>query len=213
MRRAWLCAVMLLALLAGCGGPPKQEAPEPTAAAFGVAEPAVETSSSDPVTSPALGSPEAVMLPEESEMGSSGENTEHASAEEFEETENTEIVEETSMPEVIYLEINGQQFSVTLDDSPTAEAFRALLPATWEMEELHGNEKFIFLDGSLPPNSRSVGYIETGDLMLYGDNCIVLFYDSFSTSYGYTRIGWVDDPGGLPEIVGSGDITASFGLK
>ena len=213
MRRAWLCAVVLLALLAGCGNSPMQEAQEPTPAAFGVAEPAVETGTSDPVTSPALESPQAMMLPEESGTGSSDETIEQASAEEFEQTENTEIVEDTSMADAIFIEINGQQFSVTLDDSPTAEAFRELVPATWEMEELHGNEKFIYLDGSLPSDSQPVGYIETGDLMLYGDNCVVLFYDSFSTSYGYTRIGWVDDPDELPEIVGSGDITASFGLK
>lgn len=123
--------------------------------------------------------------------------------------------EEPEPPETeqYYVEIGGHRFPITLDDSPAAAAFRELLPATWEMEELHGNEKFIYLDSSLPSDARSVGYIETGDLMLYGDNCVVLFYDSFSTSYGYTRIGWVDNPDALPEIVGSGDITADFGVE
>ena len=46
--------------------------------------------------------------------------------------------------------------------------------------------------------------------MLYGSTCIVLFYESFSTSYRYTRIGRVDNPAGLAAAVGSGSVTVSF---
>lgn len=46
--------------------------------------------------------------------------------------------------------------------------------------------------------------------MLYGSSCIVLFYENFSTSYRYTRIGRVDNPAGLAAAVGSGSVTVSF---
>ena len=126
--------------------------------------------------------------------------------------------EETAEPEAVeridtenmYIEVNGQRYALTLEDNETAEAFRALLPASWDMEELNGNEKFIYLDWSLPSASEAVGHIEAGDLMLYGSSCVVLFYESFSTPYSYTRIGRLDDPSGIADAVGGGDVTVSF---
>ena len=33
--------------------------------------------------------------------------------------------------------------------------------------------------------------------MLYGDDCVVLFYESFDTPYSYTPIARVEDPDAL----------------
>ena len=52
--------------------------------------------------------------------------------------------------------------------------------------------------------------INAGDLMLYGSNCLVIFYESFSTSYSYTKIGHIDNPEGLAETLGSGNIKVTF---
>ena len=78
------------------------------------------------------------------------------------------------------------------------------------MAELNGNEKFARLPGTVPAQASTPPSIQTGDLMLYGSNTLVLFYKSFSTTYSYTKIAKVDDPAGLEAALGSGDVAVTF---
>ncbi|MBQ6984212.1 MAG: hypothetical protein IJQ20_04710 [Paludibacteraceae bacterium] len=115
--------------------------------------------------------------------------------------------------------IGSKTFTATLADSETGEAFAALLPLSVTMNELNGNEKYHYLSTSLPTAAYQPGTIHAGDLMLYGNNCVVLFYETFNTSYSYTRIGAIDNPSGLSpadfasslaSALGSGDVSVRF---
>jgi len=110
----------------------------------------------------------------------------------------------------IHVIVGGRTFAATLADNETSEAFVALLPLSVTMNELNGNEKYHYLSSSLPTNSYAPGTIQAGDLMLYGNNCIVLFYETFSSAYSYTRIGSIDNPSGLASALGSGNVTVRF---
>jgi hypothetical protein len=114
--------------------------------------------------------------------------------------------------QTIQIQIGDQTFTAELEDNETAAAFREKLPLTLQMQELNGNEKYAY-DVSLPSDAESVGTIQAGDLMLYGDDCLVLFYDSFSTSYSYTRIGHITDPDGLADAVGNGSVQITFSAE
>ena len=81
---------------------------------------------------------------------------------------------------------------------------------TVSMGKLNGNEKYYYLPESLPANSQRPGNIHAGDLMLYGSDCLVLFYESFSSGYSYTRLGSVDDPSSLAAALGGGSVEVSF---
>ena len=106
--------------------------------------------------------------------------------------------------------VGTKTFTATLADSETGNAFAQLLPMMVTMNELNGNEKYHYLNSSLPTDSYQPGTIQAGDLMLYGNNCVVLFYETFSSSYSYTRIGKIDDPSGLAETLGSGNVSVRF---
>ena len=101
-------------------------------------------------------------------------------------------------------------FVATTYNNATAKAFIALLPITVTMNELNGNEKYYYLSGNLPDSPSNPSTIQNGDLMLYGSNCIVLFYETFSTSYSYTKIGSIDNPIGLKTALGSNNPTVTF---
>jgi hypothetical protein len=106
--------------------------------------------------------------------------------------------------------IGGNAFTAMLYKNESTAAFKEKLPMTINMKELNGNEKYFDLPDNLPANASNPGTIQTGDLMLYGSNTLVLFYKTFSTSYNYTRLGRLDNPTGLAAALDSGNITVKF---
>lgn len=112
----------------------------------------------------------------------------------------------------ITLTVNGAVFPATLADTEAARALATALPQTFSMSELNGNEKYAYMGESLPTASERVESIEAGDIMLFGNDCLVLFYKSFSTSYSYTRVGRLDDASGIAKAAGAGAVEVRFEL-
>lgn len=104
----------------------------------------------------------------------------------------------------ITISIDGKQYDAKNDDNKTAQVFVQRLPQEFNMVELNGNEKY--MDNPLPTNSSNPKHIKSGDLMLYGNDCLVVFYKPFDTNYSYTKIGHIDNLSDL----GSGAIDAKF---
>ncbi len=102
--------------------------------------------------------------------------------------------------------INSKKYNATIENNETAKKFISLLPQEFSMKELNGNEKYIYMDNSLPTNSTNPKHIESGDIMLYGDDCLVIFYKSFDTKYSYTKIGHIDN---LPDL-GNDNVNVKF---
>ena len=117
------------------------------------------------------------------------------------------------MSNKITIRVGNNAYDATLADNATAAAFKKLLPLSIAMTELNGNEKFARLSATVPARASTPPSIQTGDLMLYASNTLVLFYKTFHTTYSYTHIGRVDDPSGLEGALGSGNVDVTFEAK
>ena len=116
----------------------------------------------------------------------------------------------TPMNNTVQLIIGSSEFTVQLAENETATAFKALLPLTITMKEINGNEKYYNMPKNLPSSSSVSGTVQSGDLMLWGSDCLALFYKKASTSYSYTKIGRITNASGLSEALGNGNATVSF---
>lgn len=121
--------------------------------------------------------------------------------------------EDENMDRNITITVGGTQFAATLEDNEAGRAFAAMLPLTLDMSEMNGNEKYHYLDESLPTESCRPGTIQAGDLMLYGSSCVVLFYETFSSGYSYTRLGRIGNPEGLAAAIGGGNVSVTFSAQ
>ena len=122
------------------------------------------------------------------------------------ETSTTDSEEKENEMAKIYVKINDEKLEMSLEENSTTSALAKLLPLDITMNDLNKNEKYAYLDDSLPTNTYSPKRIEAGDVMLFGDNCLVVFYKSFDTNYDYTKIGHINN---LPEL-GDGSISIYF---
>lgn len=112
----------------------------------------------------------------------------------------------------VLIQIDGTTVPILFADNETAIALQKKLPLTMQMKELNGNEKYHYVPFSLPTNPKNVGTVQAGDLMLYGSDCLVLFYESFQTDIPYTRIGWVE-PNRLPELLSADTVRVQMSTE
>ena len=110
----------------------------------------------------------------------------------------------------MWMTVGERRFAITLTDNAAARAFAAQLPLTLDMSELNGNEKHAELPKPLPVTASRPGTIRDGDLMLYGKSTLVVFYSTFESPYSYTRLGHLDDPNGLAQVLGPRGVRVTF---
>lgn len=120
----------------------------------------------------------------------------------------TSNAESRTKMDKIYININDQKLEIELEDNLTTAALLELLPLDIVMNDLNNNEKYVYLDESLPTNAYNPKRVEAGDVMLFDDNCLVIFYESFDTNYSYSRIGHINN---LPKF-GTDSISVSLSI-
>ena len=113
----------------------------------------------------------------------------------------------------IIITIKNKKYEAILYDNSTTKELIKKFPITITMSDLNGNEKYYNFSKSFSTSSENVANINKGDIMLFGDNCLVIFYKSFSTRYKYTKLGYIKNMEDLENSFGKGDIEITFILK
>ena len=113
----------------------------------------------------------------------------------------------------IIITIKNKKYEAILYDNSTTKELIKKFPITITMSDLNGNEKYYNFSKSFSTSSENVASINKGDIMLFGDNCLVIFYKSFSTRYKYTKLGYIKNLEDLENSLGKGDIEITFILK
>ena len=99
---------------------------------------------------------------------------------------------------VMKININSEKYVINVENEALMEEIYNALPETFTMNELNGNEKYYYLNSTMKnANSEAVGQVQKGDVMLFGSDCLVIFYDSFETEFRYTKIGHIDNLGDI----------------
>lgn len=111
------------------------------------------------------------------------------------------------------IQVGEREFEAELLTNASVESLVTRFPLTVTMGEMNGNEKYYYLPTALPADAQSIGTIHAGDFMLFGSDCLVLFYEDFRTSYRYTRLGHISNPAGLAEAMGEGSVSVTFRLR
>lgn len=112
----------------------------------------------------------------------------------------------------INMQIGNKNFTIKLFDNNAAQNLITQLPLTLDMKELNGNEKYSYLPKKLPADSQNISEIKAGDLMLFGSDCLVLFYKNFRTSYSYTKIGYIENIAELTVALGNENIKVKLNI-
>ena len=108
--------------------------------------------------------------------------------------------------------VNNVSFTATLESNQAAQALVDMMrngPLTLAMQDYTGFEKVGPLGASLPVSDVQTT-TQSGDIVLYNGNQIVIFYGS--NSWSYTRLGHIDDLTGWADALSSGDVSVTFSL-
>lgn len=115
-------------------------------------------------------------------------------------------VKKNQMMNDMVLKINNNNYKISFEDNETVEGLINHMPLELSMTELNGNEYYSYLNFKLKSNSINIKTIKAGDVMLYGNNCLVIFYENFETTYSYTRIGHIDNIDNLKNDLKNGSV-------
>ena len=125
------------------------------------------------------------------------------------------VLESEEGEAMLQMTIGETPVEVEWEDNESVEALRELCqngPLTIQMSMYGGFEQVGSIGQSLPRNDSQTT-TQSGDIVLYSGDQIVVFYGS--NSWAYTRLGHVTDKSDeeMAQLLGNGDVTITVEMK
>ena len=123
--------------------------------------------------------------------------------------------EEIQMDGTLKMKIAGTDVSVEWEDNESVEALKERAkdgPVTVQMSMYGGFEQVGYLGTDLPRNDMQT-VTQSGDIVLYSGDQIVVFYGS--NSWAYTRLGHIMDKSDeeMAQLLSIGDVVITLSLE
>ena len=120
--------------------------------------------------------------------------------------------EETMMEKELKMRIGETEVQVVWEENESVQALKELVkdkPLSIQMSMYGGFEQVGSIGTSLPRNDRQTT-TNSGDIVLYSGNQVVVFYGS--NSWAYTRLGHITDKNqnDMRDLLSNGDVTITF---
>lgn len=143
------------------------------------------------------------------------ERTNMQSANETSSEASHENVQQFSAATAVVITVGQQNFLAKFYENEVSEHLMNQMPFTVTMSDLNNNEKYYRFSENLPEmTTERPEIIHEGEIMSWNSHTLVLFYQTFTNSYGgYNRIGVIEDPTGLKEVLGAEDVEVIFSLR
>ena len=122
---------------------------------------------------------------------------------------------QTEAPVKLKIHVNDTTFTATLEENSSAKAFAEFLAQgdmTLDMHDYGSFEKVADLPRSFPRNDKQID-TDAGDIILYQGNSITIYYDK--NSWNFTRLARIDNVNKkrLQQILGNGNVKATFSVE
>lgn len=126
----------------------------------------------------------------------------------------TDTTENETETNTMNIEVGDTVLTATLVDNSSAEALKEALseaPITVDMRDYGNMEKVGGLGREFPTNDEPIT-AESGDIILFRGNALVIYYAS--NSWNFTRLGKIDNVTAeeLKNILGEGNVTVTLSL-
>ena len=120
--------------------------------------------------------------------------------------------EETMMEKEMKMRIGETEVQVVWEENESVQALKELVkdkPLSIQMSMYGGFEQVGSIGTSLPRNDRQTT-TNSGDIVLYSGNQVVVFYGS--NSWAYTRLGHITNKNqnDMRDLLSNGDVTITF---
>lgn len=105
----------------------------------------------------------------------------------------------------LFLQIGNEEIEISVTNQEISQQIMEYLPQTLNFNELNGNEFYVDSPFEVDAKSQNFGEVRAGDVMLYGNQTIVIFYQDHQTTYSYSKIGKIRDVSHLNSLVNCQD--------